>query len=116
MESELLEYIKQYVPEGEGYLAGNSVHVDQEFMKIEFPRVINWLHYRIIGTSAPPFLGMWVDMGDVSSIKILSTIWDPELKNGSPQKKYEHRALEDIKESIMELQYYKDNLWKIKDN
>ncbi len=55
-------------------------------------------------------------MGDVSSIKILSKNWDPELKNGSPQKKYEHRALEDIKESIMELQYYKDNLWKIKDN
>lgn len=51
VENELLEYIKQYVPEGEGYLAGNSVHVDKEFMKIEFPRVINWLHYRIIGIS-----------------------------------------------------------------
>jgi oligoribonuclease len=51
VESELLEYIKQYVPEGEGFLAGNSVHVDKEFMKIEFPRVINWLHYRIIGIS-----------------------------------------------------------------
>jgi oligoribonuclease len=50
VESELLEYIQRYVPEGVGYLAGNSVHFDKEFMKIEFPKVINWLHYRIIGS------------------------------------------------------------------
>jgi oligoribonuclease (3'-5' exoribonuclease) len=37
------------------------------------------------------------------------------LKAASPAKKYEHRALEDIKESIMELQYYKQHLWKVTD-
>ena len=52
VEEEVLEYIKKYVPEGEGYLAGNSVHVDKEFMKIEFPRVIKYLHYRLVGTSS----------------------------------------------------------------
>jgi oligoribonuclease len=39
-------------------------------------------------------------------------MWSPELKAASPFKKYGHRALDDIKESIMELQYYKDTLWK----
>jgi hypothetical protein len=53
VEHELLEYIQQYVPKGEGYLAGNSVHFDKEFMKIEFPSVIEYLRYRIIGN--PPF-------------------------------------------------------------
>ena len=52
MEEALLEYIQTYVPEGVGYLAGNSVHVDKEFMKVDFPRVIDWLHYRIVGN--PP--------------------------------------------------------------
>jgi oligoribonuclease len=52
---------------------------------------------------------------DVSSIKILSKMWNPELKGASPAKKYEHRALGDIKESIMELQYYREHLWKVKD-
>ena len=44
---------------------------------------------------------------------MLSKIWTPELKAASPVKKYEHRALEDIKESIMELKYYKEHLWKV---
>jgi oligoribonuclease (3'-5' exoribonuclease) len=44
---------------------------------------------------------------------MLSKMWNPELTSGSPVKKYEHRALEDIKESIQELVYYKEQLWKI---
>jgi len=44
---------------------------------------------------------------------MLSKLWDPELKNGAPVKKYGHRALEDIRESIEELMYYKEHLWKI---
>jgi len=51
VEEEVLEYIKKHVPEGGGYLAGNSVHVDKEFMKIEFPRVIKYLHYRLVGAT-----------------------------------------------------------------
>lgn len=50
VEQELLEYVSRYVAPGEGYLAGNSVHVDKEFMKIEFPKVIQYLHYRLVGT------------------------------------------------------------------
>ena len=58
---------------------------------------------------------MVVLMLDVSSIKLLTKLWNPELKNASPEKKYGHRALVDIQESIMELKYYKENLWKVKD-
>ena len=55
VEKELLEYIQRYVPvRGEAHLAGNSVHFDKAFMKIEFPGVIDWLHYRIIGNDPPP--------------------------------------------------------------
>ena len=50
---------------------------------------------------------------DVSTVKMLSKLWDPELKNGAPVKKYGHRALEDIRESIEELVYYKERLWKV---
>ena len=46
-------------------------------------------------------------------MKTLSKMWDLELKNGAPAKKYGHRALEDIKESIEELAYYKEHLWKV---
>ena len=50
VEKELLEYIQTYVPrKGEAHLAGNSVHFDKAFMQIEFPSVVNWLNYRIIG-------------------------------------------------------------------
>jgi putative protein kinase ArgK-like GTPase of G3E family len=40
-------------------------------------------------------------------------MWVPEVIAAMPQKKYEHRALEDIKESIEELRYYREHLWKI---
>lgn len=52
-------------------------------------------------------------MADVSTVKMLSKLWDPELKSGAPVKKYGHRALEDIRESIEELVYYKERLWKV---
>jgi oligoribonuclease len=107
VENALLDYIKRHVPEGKGFLAGNSVHVDKEFLKVEFPRVINWLHYRIIGT-----LPLHYSDIDVSTVKELSRMWSPKLKAASPEKKYGHRALEDIQESIRECKYYKDTLWK----
>jgi oligoribonuclease len=52
-------------------------------------------------------------MVDVSTVKMLSKLWDPELKNGAPVTKYRHRALKDIRESIEELVYFKEHLWKI---
>lgn len=68
VEKELLAYIQKYVPvRGEAHLAGNSVHFDKAFMQVEFPSVINWLHYRIIGNVICMFVlnGRCVDGEDV---------------------------------------------------
>ncbi|KXJ13072.1 Oligoribonuclease, mitochondrial [Exaiptasia diaphana] len=78
-------------------LAGNSVHEDKRFLKKYMPRFLDYLHYRII---------------DVSTIKELCRRWYPIEYNGTPKKALNHRALDDIKESIRELQYYKKTIFK----
>ena len=49
VEDGLLNYLKQHVAPGEGYLVGSCVYVDREFMQRSFPRVIEYLHWRILG-------------------------------------------------------------------
>lgn len=66
------------------------------FLRKYFPRVDSFLHYRII---------------DVSSIKELSRRWNPKVFHSAPKKELKHRALEDITESIEEMQYYRDNFF-----
>jgi Exonuclease len=112
VDRELCEYISKYVPRGKGYLAGNSVHLDKDFMKVEFPSVIDYLSYRIVGM----FFGGRVITVDVSSIKVLCKFWSPRLVESVPVKNYNHRAMDDIKESIDELRYYKDQLWQAIDD
>jgi oligoribonuclease len=90
-ESQVLKFIKQHIPEQKaGILAGNSVHVDRQFLCQEMPELIEHLHYRIV---------------DVSTIKELVSNWCPKIRKFS--KKEAHRALDDIEESIAELLYYK---------
>ncbi|KAI8833547.1 ribonuclease H-like domain-containing protein [Chytridium lagenaria] len=81
-----------------GVLAGNSVHVDKEFLRKGMPRLLAHLHYRIV---------------DVSTLKELAWRWDPSIVHKAPQKVGNHRALEDIRESIKELQYYRNTMLKI---
>ncbi|KAK6631818.1 hypothetical protein RUM43_013884 [Polyplax serrata] len=80
---------------GRNYLAGNSVHTDLLFLKKYMPSVASTLHYRIL---------------DVSSIKIIATDWFGT--NVEINKKKTHRALDDIKESIQELQNYRSTIFK----
>ena len=50
MEDELLEYIRRYVPiQGAGHLAGHCVYIDRDFIRNEFPRVLEWLNFRLLG-------------------------------------------------------------------
>ncbi|KAJ3272199.1 Oligoribonuclease, mitochondrial [Terramyces sp. JEL0728] len=95
-EDRLLAFIKEHIPKAkEGVLAGNSIHVDRQFLYQEMPRVTDYLHYRIV---------------DVSTVKELSKRWYPDLP---PLKKaLSHRALEDILESIKELEYYRKTVFK----
>lgn len=93
-EAALFEYITERVPEAnKAPLAGSSVHVDRIFLQRDMPRVDSYLHYRII---------------DVSSIKELVRRWYPKLYFASPTKIGNHRALGDIKDSIIELRYYRE--------
>ncbi|KAF2019736.1 oligoribonuclease-like protein [Aaosphaeria arxii CBS 175.79] len=92
----LLEYVQKYVPKARtALLAGNSVHVDKEFLiKPPYKEVIDHLHYRIL---------------DVSSIKEAARRWaPPDVLKKAPKKKMLHEAREDILESIKEAQYYRD--------
>ncbi|XP_074528682.1 small fragment nuclease [Halichoeres trimaculatus] len=96
-EYEFLSFIRQHTPPGQCPLAGNSVHADKKFLDKFMPQFMFHLHYRII---------------DVSTIKELSRRWFPEEYKMAPQKKASHRALDDIQESIKELQYYRANIFR----
>ncbi|XP_076606373.1 small fragment nuclease isoform X1 [Chaetodon auriga] len=96
-EYEFLSFIRQHTPPGQCPLAGNSVHADKRFLDKYMPQFMYHLHYRII---------------DVSTIKELCRRWFPEEYKMVPHKKATHRALDDIWESIKELQYYRVNVFK----
>ncbi|MCD1285803.1 oligoribonuclease [Brevibacterium sp. GP-SGM9] len=92
-QTQVLEYVKKHVPEsGKAPLGGNSVGTDKVFLSKQMPELVNHLHYRII---------------DVSSIKELSKQWFPRAYFQSPEKHGNHRALGDILDSIVELNYYR---------
>nr|WP_257904111.1 oligoribonuclease [Brevibacterium iodinum] len=92
-QTRVLEYVKKHVPEaGKAPLGGNSVGTDKVFLTKQMPELVEYLHYRII---------------DVSSIKELSKQWFPRAYFQAPAKHGGHRALGDIIDSIIELQYYR---------
>ncbi|KIJ15505.1 hypothetical protein PAXINDRAFT_77177 [Paxillus involutus ATCC 200175] len=97
----VLQYIKKWIPDQRtGVLAGNSVHADRSFLVEEMPEVVDWLHYR---SNQRP---------DVSSIKELSRRWYPGTEVPQHIFSGKHRALEDIKSSIKELGWYRDNIFR----
>ncbi|ORY61139.1 oligoribonuclease, mitochondrial-like protein, partial [Neocallimastix californiae] len=94
------EFIGKHFPKkGSAILAGNSVHVDKKFLEKDFPKTFEYFHYRII---------------DVSTIKELTRRWYPDVFAKLPTFQNLHRALDDIKGSINELNYYRDMIFKHK--
>jgi len=93
-ERQTLEFLKQWVPEGTSPMCGNTIGQDRRFLVRYMPKLEAFFHYRSI---------------DVSTLKELAARWAPEIKDGF-NKVSSHRALEDIKESIDELQYYREHL------
>ena len=77
-------------------LAGNSIGTDRRFLAAFLPDIENYLHYRSV---------------DVSTIKELCRRWRPEVYKAAPAKKGGHRALQDIRESVDELAYYRGALF-----
>jgi len=92
-----LDFLKQYVPQGVSPLCGNSIGQDRRFMVRHMPELEAYFHYRNI---------------DVSTIKELVRRWQPDVLKGF-HKKGVHLALDDIRESIAELAYYRENIFTI---
>ncbi len=96
-EEAVLQFVREYVPqERQLVLCGNSIHVDRLFLLRQMPRLIQHLHYRLV---------------DVSTIKELARSWFPAQFANQPKKGLSHRALDDIRESITELRYYRANIF-----
>lgn len=91
-QQKVLAYVMEHVPQGKAPLAGNTVGMDRLFLDRYMPALTAWLHYRVV---------------DVSSIKELARRWYPRTYFAAPAKTGAHRALGDIKDSILELQYYR---------
>ncbi|MBQ48012.1 MAG: oligoribonuclease [Zetaproteobacteria bacterium] len=86
-----LNFIKEHSKSNTSPLCGNTIYQDRRFLAKYLKSIDSYLHYRII---------------DVSSLKELANRWRPDLVF---TKKQSHRALDDIKESIEELKFFKDN-------
>jgi oligoribonuclease len=94
--TELLAFLEEHTKKNQAPLAGNSIHQDRRFVARYLPEVEAWLHYRNI---------------DVSTIKELAQRWYPKQYSGRPTKKGNHRAMDDLLESIAELKYYRDTVF-----
>jgi oligoribonuclease len=93
-----LEFIKTHVPEPRTIpLCGNSIGTDRRFLAVYLPEIEDHLHYRSV---------------DVSTIKELTRRWYPGALEATPRKATAHRALDDIRESIEELRWYRANVFK----
>ena len=91
--AQTLAFLKEHVHEPRTVpLAGNSIGTDRRFLAVMLPEIEDYLHYRSV---------------DVSTVKELSRRWLPEVYKAAPVKKGGHRALQDIRESVAELAYYR---------
>ena len=96
-EAQTLAFLHQWSQPGASPLCGNSVHQDRRFMVRYMPALEAFFHYRNL---------------DVSTIKELARRWRPELPGGY-QKTNTHRALDDIRDSVNELRYYREHFFKL---
>lgn len=92
-----LEFLAPYCPAGASPMCGNSICQDRRFMVRLMPELEEFFHYRNL---------------DVSSIKEVIRRWQPSVLEGF-RKKATHQALDDIRESIEELQYYRKTVFTI---
>lgn len=95
-ERQTLRFIKKYCVEGKSPLCGNSIHHDRRFLIRYMPKLNAYLHYRHL---------------DVSTVKGLVNLWYPKNKN-LPKKGDAHRALDDARESIRELIFFRKHYFR----
>ncbi|MFZ4516972.1 MAG: oligoribonuclease [Microthrixaceae bacterium] len=93
-----LEFIRTHVPTARAVpLCGNSIGMDRRFLAAYLPDIEHHLHYRSV---------------DVSTIKELARRWYPGELSGLTKKSSAHRAMDDIRESVAELRYWRDHVFR----
>lgn len=96
-EEKTLAFLKEHISEPRTIpLCGNSIGTDRGFLSVYMTSIDDYLHYRNV---------------DVSTIKELARRWNPDELKKSPRKAGGHRALDDIRESIEELRFYREALF-----
>ncbi len=95
-EQATLSFLNQWVKKGESPMCGNSIGQDRRFLYRYMPELEAFFHYRNI---------------DVSTLKELAARWAPEIRKGF-KKTATHIAMDDVKESIDELKYYREHFFK----
>jgi oligoribonuclease len=93
-----IEFLRKHVPAGKSPMCGNSICQDRRFLARQMPELERFFHYRNL---------------DVSTLKELMKRWRPDLADGF-RKGAAHLALDDIRESIGELRYYRDHFLMLK--
>ncbi len=96
-EQKTIDFLMEWVPRGASPICGNSICQDRRFLAQGMPTLEKFFHYRNL---------------DVSTLKELTLRWAPEVAAGV-KKAGRHRALDDIRESIEELRYYREHILKI---
>ncbi|WP_133128275.1 oligoribonuclease [Legionella nagasakiensis] len=92
-----LTFLSQYLDQGQSPMCGNSICQDRRFLYKYMPKLAAFFHYRNL---------------DVSTLKELAARWHPKILSGVT-KQSKHLALEDIKDSIAELAYYRQHFMQI---
>jgi oligoribonuclease len=99
--ADTLAFLRRHIAKpGTVPLAGNSIGTDRRFLAAMLPDIEAFLHYRSV---------------DVSTVKELCRRWRPDVYKAAPVKKGGHRALQDIRESVVELAYYRSGFFDLSD-
>ena len=96
-EAQTLAFLEQWVPKGKSPICGNSICQDRRFLYRHMPQLEAYFHYRNL---------------DVSTVKELAARWSPKVREGV-KKSSSHLAMDDIRDSIAELQHYREHFFKI---
>lgn len=92
-EAQTIAFLRDWVPPGKSPICGNSICQDRRFLARWMPALERYFHYRNL---------------DVSTVKELARRWAPDVAGGF-RKESSHLALDDIRDSIAELQYYRQH-------
>jgi oligoribonuclease len=96
--AQVLAFLRQHISQpGMVPLCGNSIGTDRRFLAAYLPELESFFHYRSV---------------DVSTVKELCRRWYPDTYAAAPSKASAHRALDDIRESVKELRYYREQIFR----